>query len=245
MSNIEQLRLQLIKEQEQIIRELQEKRDNERKAKEKEREQKTEQNIRDWREKENEKRDKTSQIQIKLDFETQQKIALNKMTTKTTLPAWAYLLFMANIGLAIYQIVIGGQSAKLVAEYYDYSLPINGTNVRVSIDSLPRDVYKDLKNAAVIFLITGVVGVVGSVAGLIKKQNELIYFANLILVSLPFCYAAYLVWKFRSISSDDATVWNNVNTRFIGMLKKSIGILVTTSIGAFVWLILIMCAVKN
>ena len=48
---------------------------------------------------------------------------------------FGFALVSYSVAIGIYECYMGGVAAKLVADYYDYSAPINGSSVSVAIDA--------------------------------------------------------------------------------------------------------------
>lgn len=153
-----------------------------------------------------------------------------------------------SLAIGIYEGYMGGEAAQLTAQYYDTSVPISpGSPIRVSIDSLPRDIYNNTKQTAYIMLIFGIIGAVSSLVVIgygiwIRNREKFLLGAaisNLIVILLPFCYSAFLTWKLHSLSSADEDTWDSIDYRFIDNLRRAEKLLIGTSIPGTFWAIVI------
>ena len=128
------------------------------------------------------------------------------------------LFTLYSICVIIYCIDLGARNAKLVAEYYDYSS--DGTP-RVSIDSFPRDIYKNTKDSAVLFLVCAVFALlflIGFVISEFYKRDEISAMCVLVIVMfLGVCgySGAFLSWKYNDLSDADRNFWNSIDPRFV------------------------------
>ncbi len=172
-----------------------------------------------------------------------------KQCQAVLLSAFIIAAVIYTCGVGVYEIEVGGSSAALIAKYYDYSTPLNGTSVRVAIDALPRDIYANTKTVAGLMITFGVLGV-ASLVGIIvyaciKQQKDIMYYtavSNVCVVLLPFCYASFITWKLHSLSQDDKDTWNAVDAGFINNFYEVQKILILTCIPGGIWL-MIGCAI--
>lgn len=155
--------------------------------------------------------------------------------------AFAYIL-----GISLFQSAIGGKAATTVIDNYDYSYHFPNSTVSVAIDALPRDIYKDTKNAAGLFLTFPILALTGCVFacgyGFYKRQYYPEEFSLLISSgcagTITFGYASFMVWKINSLSSDDRVVWDTVDTRFLEVFEAMKGVLAVTVIDFTVWVVI-------
>jgi hypothetical protein len=160
-----------------------------------------------------------------------------------------FLLFVDNIATGIYECYMGGQSAKLIANYYDYS------ENNVSIDAYPRDIYKNTKQTATIMLLFGAFGLVcaliGSLVSIYNCNKEYFMFGsvvgNMSVIVIPFCFSSFLTWKLNSLSEKDINTWNNIDVGFVDNLHNANALMWATLIPGICWVIIgcvIMCSQK-
>ena len=158
---------------------------------------------------------------------------------------FGFALVSYSVAIGIYECYMGGVAAKLVADYYDYSAPINGSSVSVAIDALPREIYKNTKETAYLMLLCGAGGILTAIAGLVwsaftkSKSNFAISgaAANLAVILIPFCYSAFLTWKLHSLSSKDKDVWNSIDEEFIDNLWRAQNLMIGTCVPGVFWVI--------
>uniref|UniRef100_A0A6C0CMP8 Uncharacterized protein n=1 Tax=viral metagenome TaxID=1070528 RepID=A0A6C0CMP8_9ZZZZ len=144
----------------------------------------------------------------------------------------------------------GVEAASVISDRYEYSYNIPNTTISISIDALPRDVYKDTKALASIlltmsacsFLVSGV-----AIASICVKNfrsrmpnawwpNELLVAMSTFAVSmLPFAYGAFILWKYETMSEQDKTTWNNVDSRFMHVFSQSKPLLIMTALPFAFW----------
>jgi hypothetical protein len=140
---------------------------------------------------------------------------------------------------------MGGVAAHLVANYYDYSASINGTAVRVSINSLPRDIYANTKTSAEVMITCGALGVIVAVIGTgyaayVRSKSMFAggaFISNIIVILPPFCYCVFLTWKLHSMSYEDKYTWNSINSGFIDNLNRAEILMICTSVFGAFWII--------
>lgn len=160
--------------------------------------------------------------------------------------AIASCLIGYSIAIGIYECFMGGIAANLVSDYYDYSSAINGTSTSVSIDSFPRDIYKNTKQTAIIMLVCGAFGVIAAIAaivyGMYKNSKETFayasFVANVIVILVPFCYCSFLTWKLHSLSGKDRNTWNEINREFIRNLERAEHLMLATVVPGVCWTVL-------
>jgi hypothetical protein len=160
------------------------------------------------------------------------------------------LTIIYNIAIGIYECAIGGEAAKLTVKYYDSSFEISNTsNIRISIDSLPRDLYKDIKNTSVLLIVCSCLALIlqiGSFAHFMMYRNQLTFnystfFSNAFIVIAPFCNSAFLTWKLHDMSQQDIDTWNLIDEGFINILEKNLSILIVTVFPFFTYFIIFIC----
>lgn len=171
------------------------------------------------------------------------------MWYKTVFEVVAVITLMVyTVGIGVFECYIGGRSASLVSEYYDYSVPINGTSISIAIDALPRDVYKNTKDVASTYLIFGVLGILGvlcfivcftysKLVGEINKSYLILVVAasDAAAVLVPFCYSAFITWKLYSLSDNDIKTWDTVNPEFIQLFRYSEKLMIATVVPGCFW----------
>lgn len=148
-----------------------------------------------------------------------------------------------NIGIGVYECFVGGSSADLITDYYDYSKD------GVAIDAFPRDIYKDTKSNAGILLGFGLLDLVVSIGTLVIwwakcERSDVIagvVIANGCACLIPFCYTAFLTWKVNDLSQEDIDTWNAVNPGFIRNLWRSENIMIVTLVFGVMWSV-VVCA---
>ncbi len=157
------------------------------------------------------------------------------------------ILSAYSVGIGIYECFTGGIAANLVIEYYDYSMQVNGTDVRIAIDALPRDVYKNTKNLAGILIFFGAAGIICTIGALIygaylRSKSNALYgsiLSNIIIILVPFCYTAFLTAKLHTIDNDDVEFWNSIDKEFIRGYYRAQNIMIATIVPGVVWFIII------
>jgi hypothetical protein len=174
---------------------------------------------------------------------------------KCFLVCFGVALVAYSLSIGIYESYVGGEAAKLVAEYYDQSVPVSpGSPIRVSIDSLPRDIYKNTKETAYIMLFCGIIGAVGSVvvvgySAWVRDREKFLLgaaLANLVVILLPFCYSAFLTWKLNSLSDADEATWDSIDTGFIDNLHRAEKLLIATVVPGSFWVVVVcVLAIAN
>ncbi len=167
----------------------------------------------------------------------------------------ALLLYSAAIG--IYECEMGGIAAGLTIEYYDQSFPISeGSPIRIAIDSLPRNIYKNTKETAYVMLFCGVLGLIATIATVVytmfkRDVEEFIIGAaasNAPVIAVPFCFSAFLTWKFHSMSDADTATWDSVDTGFVDNLARGEGLMIATVVPGVFWIIayvVMWCAMRR
>ena len=161
-----------------------------------------------------------------------------------------YVTLIYIVGTSVYEAILGGKAAAVVASYYDYSYPIPNSTVTIAIDALPRDVYKDTKTVAGILLSMGIAALVCSLGALCVSwcpcfPNTRAWFPNALALGfasgfmaiLPFSYAAFVVWKYNSMSQADKTLWDSVDVRFMQVFSEMYKILIITAVPFGAWLV--------
>ncbi len=158
---------------------------------------------------------------------------------------FSVFLIIYSIAVGIYECYMGGLAAHIVANYYDYSASINGTNVRVSINALPRDIYSNTKTSAEVMITCGALGVIAAVIGTVYaayvRSKSMFaggaFLSNLIVILPPFCYCAFLTWKLHSLSDEDKYTWNSINSGFVDNLNRAEKLMICTSVFGVFWII--------
>lgn len=152
------------------------------------------------------------------------------------------LLACYNLAIGIYEVKVGGDAAKLVADYYDYSYQFPNITLSIAIDALPRDIYKNTKDTAGTMITFGVIAICLQVWALVlsacKADFEQMYWsfaADLSAVVAPFCLAAFLTWKVHSLSSKDIATWDAIDPLFIENLWRMQSILIATLVPGVIW----------
>lgn len=177
-------------------------------------------------------------------------MACSEKFQKYFLVCFGVALVAYSLSIGIYESYVGGEAAKLTAKYYDQSVPISpGSPIRVSIDSLPRDIYKNTKETVYIMLFCGIIGVIGSVivifcSALVLDREKFLLgaaLANVVVILLPFCYSAFLTWKLHSLSNADEATWDSIDTGFIDNLHRAEKLLIATVIPGVFWIV-VVCA---
>lgn len=160
-----------------------------------------------------------------------------------------YLALAYAVASAAYEIALGSTAAAVVADKYDYSVKIPNSTYAVSIDSLPRNVYKTTKEIAGIFiglpLCTFLTALATVGIALLKTRtwhpSELaVAVASAFASVVPFCYAAFGTWKYESLSRDDVDTWNAVDPRFMQVLSQMYKVVVITAIPTAGWVTLLV-----
>ena len=161
---------------------------------------------------------------------------------------FAIAMTVYSLSVGAYELYVGGEAARLVAKYYSYSMPITGTGgpASVAIDALPRDIYKNTKETAIVMLIFGAVAVVCTVITIgysaYTKSKETfltgIAISNAIVIVIPFCFSAFLTWKLHSLSDADEATWDFVDRGFINNLGRAEKLLMATVIPGCVWTVI-------
>jgi hypothetical protein len=161
-----------------------------------------------------------------------------------------YVTLAYTLLIASYEMVWGVEAANIIRDRYDYSYNIPNTTVYISIEALPRDVYKDTKALASILLTMSACSFVCSmmaIAGICWKTlrskipnawwpNEVIVgLANFSASMLPFAYGAFILWKYDTMSEEDKTTWNNVDSRFMHLFSQSEPLLIMTAFPFAYW----------
>jgi hypothetical protein len=157
------------------------------------------------------------------------------------------MILAYSVAIGIYECNMGGIAATTVINYYDYSVPINGTNVRIAIDALPRDVYKNTKEMAIIMLISGIIGSIFALSsvvyGFCTKNKTYALIGSVatmaVVVTLPFCYSAFMSAKLSTMSSDDIALWNSINPEFINGYIRAQALLIATVVPGVVFSVLL------
>jgi putative flippase GtrA len=149
-----------------------------------------------------------------------------------------------SVGFGIYEAYLGGRSAHLVVQYYDYSISVPNSTLSVAIDALPRDIYKNTKENAGLLLTFGLIGVLGTIVAvgfLFWKEKESavlsLSVANASVTLIPFCYSAFLTWKVHSLSTRDKETWDSVDPNFVKLLWKMEDVMIATVVPGVFWLI--------
>jgi len=159
--------------------------------------------------------------------------------------ALVYVLVVAS-----FEMMWGVEAASVISDRYDYSYNIPNTTISISIDALPRDVYKDTKALASILLtmsacsfLVSAVAIVSICSKSCRSQmpnawwpNELLVAISTFAVSmLPFAYGAFILWKYDTMSEQDKTTWNNVDSRFMHVFSQSEPLLIMTALPFAYW----------
>jgi len=157
-------------------------------------------------------------------------------------------LVVCSLSIGIYESYVGREAAKLVAEYYDQSVPVSpGSPIRVSIDSLPRDIYKNTKETAYIMLFCGIIGAVCSIivivySAWVRDRDKFLLgtaLASLVVILIPFCYSEFLSWKLHSLSNKDEATWNLIDTGFIDNLRRAEKLAIAILVPCVFWLVIV------
>ena len=161
-----------------------------------------------------------------------------------------YIALAYTLVVASYEMMWGVEAASVISDRYHYSYNIPNTTVYISIEALPRDVYKDTKALASIlltmsactFLLSSV-----AIASICWKKcrsqmpnawwpNELFLALSTFSMSmLPFSYGAFILWKYDTMSEQDKTMWNNVDPRFMHVFSQSEPLLIMTAFPFAAW----------
>ena len=163
-----------------------------------------------------------------------------------------YISLAYTLVVASYEMIWGVEAASVISDRYDYSYNIPNTTISISIDALPRDVYKDTKALASILLTMSACSFMLSalaIASICWKRcrsqipnawwpNELFVALATVAVSmLPFAYGAFILWKYDTMSEQDKTTWNNVDSRFMHVFSQSEPLLIMTAFPFAFWFI--------
>jgi hypothetical protein len=176
-----------------------------------------------------------------------------------------WLAWLYTIAVILAEIVIGGQAAHLVLQYYDFELN------HISIDSFCRDIYKDTKNLAQTYLIVGCGCMLLCLAGFIwflywrfnaTARSECFsadlqpcvpacdgadgcmildlapIFGSFFSTVTALAYGAFLTWKRHSLSHECADFWNtSVSPDFLLMFHYAEKLLIATGVVGGFWVI--------
>lgn len=157
-------------------------------------------------------------------------------------------IVVCSLSIGIYESYVGREAIKLAIEYYDQSVPVSpGSPIRVSIDSLPRDIYKNTKETAYIMLSCGIVGTVGNIIVIVysawvqdrKKFLLGTALASLVVILIPFCYSEFITWKLYSLSDKDEATWNLIDTGFIDNLRRVEKLAIVMLVPCVLWLVIV------
>jgi len=147
-----------------------------------------------------------------------------------------------SMGIAIFHFYMGGTALDLIITHYDTSVP-NGS-VRVNLESLPRDIYSDTEDTAILLLICAFFTMLALFYSIYHKCKNLWddafigSFLALGAVSVaPLGLGLYLMWKSHSISDADRLVWDNVDTGFMDLIDTSPTLVGLTAPGCIVFIV--------
>ena len=164
----------------------------------------------------------------------------------TILGIGAYITLAYTLIVASFEMVWGVEAASVIADRYDYSYNIPNTTVYISIEALPRDVYKDTKALASILLTMGSLSLTIGAGTLVficypKKcspwwPNELLTGLSSFFTSmLPFAYGAFVLWKFKTMTETEKSVWDDVDPRFMQVFSRMEPLLILNGLPFGVW----------
>jgi len=148
------------------------------------------------------------------------------------------ILFLYLASVVGFELYMCGAAASLLIEHYDTSVPV-GNGTRVSIRSLPRDLYGDVKDSLCLLATFSFIGLccwLVFIKMLRKKQQDDADAAMTIGMAsscvAPFGLSCYLMWKLNTLSDVDRDVWDAVDTGFVDFLILSIPLCVQTVVPA-------------
>jgi len=165
---------------------------------------------------------------------------------------WA--LWFYTIGILLSELILGGRAARLIVNFYDFEL--NG----IAIDAFCRDIYKDTKNMAIVFLLVGGIAVLVVLVSFIyfmcyKIQancwscqpffpdsddtnvlNTAPLICNFMVTIVTLVKCGFLTWKVSSLSSECSDFWNmKVSPDFIHLFESTKSLLIVSGIGGGCW----------
>jgi len=176
---------------------------------------------------------------------------------------WA--LWFYTLGILLSELILGGKAARLIVNFYDFELG------GIAIDAFCRDIYKDTKNMAVVFLLVGGIAMLMMLVCFIyfmcykiqancwscqpffpdSDESNLVdtgpLVCNLMAVITAVGKCGFITWKVYSLSSDCSDFWNmKVSPDFIHLFESTQSLLIISGIGAGSWIlgivILFICA---
>lgn len=122
--------------------------------------------------------------------------------------AWNTLIF-----------VIGIKASLLVSAYSEYE-EYQGQNV-VDINNMPEQIYNITIAISIIFLIFSGIGFIlfiKNILNILSQENLWYFIYALDIYAVIWYFTIYLVWKYKSLSSQDKDIWNKVDIDFIYLL---------------------------
>ena len=160
-----------------------------------------------------------------------------------------YLTLVYSLIVSSFEMFFGVEAARVIMDRYDYSYNIPNTTVYISIEALPRDVYKDTKALTSILLTMSALTYLLAILAIANMicfnkcrpwwpKEYLVGLMSFSTTMIPFAYGAFVLWKYKTMSDADKDVWNSVDSRFMYVFSQSETLVILNAFPFAVWTVL-------